>query len=142
MLTVLIPSHNEGTIADGSAQITETLESLAAQSYQPDRIVVIADNCSDDTVELAQISGATVFETVNNADKKAGALNQWLRTNLPTLPDSDLVMVMDADSALYPDFLENALEYIAGGYHAVGGVFLGKPGGGFIGMLQRNEYAR
>jgi len=28
------------------------------------------------------------------------------------------------------------------GYHAVGGVFLGKDGGGFVGMLQRNEYAR
>lgn len=142
MLTVLIPSHNEGTIADGSAQITETLESLAVQTNRPDRIVVIADNCNDDTIELATASGANVFETVNNTDKKAGALNQWLRANLPTLPDDDLVMVMDADSALYPDFLENALSYIAQGYHAVGGVFLGKPGGGFIGMLQRNEYAR
>lgn len=142
MLTILIPSHNEGTKPNGSVQITETLTSLAQQTYKPDRIIVIADNCVDDTVELAIKNGTEVFETVNNSDKKAGALNQWLNANLSQLTDDDLVMIMDADSSLYNDFLENALVYIRQGYHAVGGVFLGKPGGGFVGMLQRNEYAR
>jgi Glycosyltransferases, probably involved in cell wall biogenesis len=103
---------------------------------------VIADNCTDDTVDHARAAGAMVFETVGNTEKKAGALNQWLDDNLQQLPSDDLVMVMDADSVLAPDFLENALRYQDKGYHAVGGVFLGKEGGGFIGSLQRNEYAR
>jgi biofilm PGA synthesis N-glycosyltransferase PgaC len=144
MLTVLIPAHNEGHKVNSTAppQITETLESLDNQTVRPDRIIVLADNCTDDTIELAQQGCVEVFETVGNIDKKAGALNQWLNTHLSELTQSDLVMVMDADSALNPDFLDNALGYIAKGYHAVGGVFLGKEGGGFVGTLQRNEYAR
>lgn len=135
-LTVLVPAHNE---AD---QILSTLAALTAQTRQPTTVVVVADNCTDETAELARRAGVTVFETTANADKKAGALNQWLDTFLICEHPSDLIMVMDADSALYPDFIEKALTYIDRGRHAVGGVFLGKPGGGFVGMLQRNEYAR
>lgn len=164
VLTILIPSHNEGSkgaetsvkytrVIGGkkyrlsemrpiTPQIVETLRSLAVQTLRPDRIVVIADNCTDDTEQLALREGAEVFRTTGNAHKKAGALNQWLDANLAAMADDDLVMVMDADSSLNPDFLETALGYIAKGYHAVGGVFQGKEGGGFVGMLQRNEYAR
>lgn len=109
---------------------------------QPDRVVVIADNCTDDTTDLAREAGADVFVTTRNENKKAGALNQWLDRHLQSLPDEHLVMVMDADSELDPDFLEQSLGYVAQGYHAVGGVFLGKDGGGLVGMFQRNEYAR
>lgn len=153
MLTILIPAHNEGARASKgvtgrhaagrwTAPIADTLASLRMQTVQPDRIVVIADNCSDDTVELAQQAGVDVFETIDNTAKKAGGLNQWLDSHLADMPKDDLVMVMDADSSLSVDFLENALMYVARGYHAVGGVFLGKEGGGLVGMLQRNEYAR
>ncbi|GAA4093312.1 hypothetical protein GCM10022214_64110 [Actinomadura miaoliensis] len=52
-------------------------------------------------------------------------------------------MVMDADSALDPGFVRHGLAYLASGRHAaVGGTFTGKPGGGLVGMFQRNEYAR
>ncbi len=135
--TILIPAHNEAT------SILETLTSLRNQTTRPARIVVIADNCVDDTVSLAQQGGAEVFETQGNTNKKAGALNQWLDANLSGLPDESLVMVMDADSSLDSAFVSNAMEYIiTKGFDACGGVFQGKPGGGFVGMLQRNEYAR
>lgn len=86
MLTILIPSHNEGTKPNGSVQITETLTSLAQQTYKPDRIIVIADNCVDDTVELAIKNGTEVFETVNNSDKKSRSIEpvaerQFVATN-------------------------------------------------------------
>lgn len=140
-LTVLVPAHNEGT-RDGSAQITETLQSLRRQSSRPDRVVVIADNCVDDTVELALAHGAEVFVTEGNVHKKAGALNQWLDLHVAEQDDDSLIMVMDADSVLDESFLTHAGRYLERGYQAVGGVFLGKTGGGFVGMLQRNEYAR
>ena len=44
----------------------------------PGRIVVVADNCTDDTAEIARQHGCEVFTTVSNTDKKAGALNQAL----------------------------------------------------------------
>ncbi len=69
-LVVLIPAHDE------AANIAATLTALQQQTRRPDRVVVIADNCTDDTVAIARAHGAEVYETVGNTDKKAGALNQ------------------------------------------------------------------
>ena len=93
-LTVLVPAHNE---AQG---IAATLTSLTAQSRSPERIIVVADNCTDDTVAIARRCGAEVIESVDNVHKKAGALNQALARILPTQGENDLVMVMDADTVL------------------------------------------
>jgi cellulose synthase/poly-beta-1,6-N-acetylglucosamine synthase-like glycosyltransferase len=83
-----------------------------------------------------------VFETVENQYKKAGALNQALELLLPELGDEDAILVMDADSFLAPSFLLEARRRLRGNVGGVGGVFTGRAGGGFVGMLQRNEYAR
>ena len=192
-ITVLVPAHDE---AD---QIAATLEGLRRQTLPPTRVVVVADNCSDETVAIARAAGAEVFETVGNGDKKAGALNQaWsLRfrrladgdrraaerraddrrrasgatagperragarrsdsdrrepagdrrsdpTGRPDAADDDLVLVQDADSSLDEGFLEGAARHVQSDDRlgAVGGTFRGDPGGGLVGHLQRNEYAR
>ncbi|MDI2126773.1 glycosyltransferase [Yinghuangia seranimata] len=136
-ITALVPAHNE------EDQIGDTIDSLLAQKRPPERIIVIADNCSDSTVEIARGRGVDVFETVGNQHKKAGGLNQVLDRLLPVLGPRDAVLVMDADSTLGPEFLSHGLERLATGeFGGVGGTFTGKPGGGFVGMLQRNEYAR
>jgi cellulose synthase/poly-beta-1,6-N-acetylglucosamine synthase-like glycosyltransferase len=134
---VLIPSYNEeGCIGDA-------LYSVWTQSRLPDRVIVVADNCSDGTAAVARIWDAEVYETVNNRHKKAGALNQALGDVLLGLKDEDAVLVMDADSLLDEKFVEHALRKLScGSYGGVGGTFSGRSGGGFVGMLQRNEYAR
>lgn len=144
-LTVLIPAHKAGWMEGSETpQIVETIESLNAQTRPPERIIVLANNggLNDGTIEISRDAGAEVVQVPPNPDKKAGALNHWLHANLAGLDDEDLVLVMDADSALNPDFIARALDYITQGYHAVGGIFQGKAGGGFVGALQRNEYAR
>ncbi|MGA4543977.1 glycosyltransferase family 2 protein [Uniformispora flossi] len=136
-ITALVPAHNE------EDQIGDTIDSLLAQQRPPERIIVIADNCRDRTIEIAHAKGVDVYETVENQHKKAGGLNQVLDRLLPDLGPLDAVLVMDADSTLGPEFLGHGLERLATGQWAgVGGTFTGKPGGGFVGMLQRNEYAR
>lgn len=145
MLTVLVPAHKAGHMeGSDTPQIVETIQSLQSQTTKPDRIIVLANNggLTDGTIEVSQAAGAEVVAVPPNPDKKAGALNYWLGRQLESLDDQDLILVMDADSALNPDFIENGLKYINKGYHCVGGIFLGKEGGGFVGMLQRNEYAR
>jgi cellulose synthase/poly-beta-1,6-N-acetylglucosamine synthase-like glycosyltransferase len=134
---VLIPSYNEeGCIGDA-------LYSVWTQSRLPDRVIVVADNCSDGTAAVARIWDAEVYKTVNNRHKKAGALNQALGDVLLGLKDEDAVLVMDADSLLDEKFVEHALRKLScGSYGGVGGTFSGRSGGGFVGMLQRNEYAR
>ena len=136
-VTVLIPAHNEvGCIVDA-------LYSVWTQSRLPDRVIVVADNCSDGTAAVARIWEAEVYETVNNRHKKAGALNQVLGDVLLALKVEDAVLVMDADSFLDEKFVEHALSKLScGSYGGVGGTFSGRSGGGFVGMLQRNEYAR
>lgn len=137
-LVALIPAHNE------QAGIAQTLTSLAAQTRPADRTIVISDNCTDNTATIAKTHGVEVFTTTGNTSKKAGALNQALAVILPTLADDDLILVQDADSALVNTFIHDALTHLHADQNlgAVGGVFSGGPGGGFVGHLQRNEYAR
>ena len=135
-ITVLVPAHNE------EGGIAATLESLMAQTRRPDEIVVVADNCTDRTAEIARSLGATVLTTVDNRHKKAGALNQALAGILPAAAEEDAILVMDADSELNLDWIAAAVARLEDGYDACGGTFTGRKGGGFVGMLQRNEYAR
>ena len=93
-ITVLVPAHNEAGCIAG------TLASLLSQSHRPERVVVVADNCTDATEDIATSLGVEVFRTVGNTRKKAGALNQALRELLPHRGQNDLVMVMDADTTL------------------------------------------
>ena len=136
--TVLVPAHDE------EAVLGATLDSLADQVRPPDRVLVIADNCSDATVEVARGRGVEVVETVDNGDKKAGALNQQLARLLPTADVDDVVLVMDADSTINPDFLEVALGLLERDPDliAVGGLFYGEGGGRLVGQFQRNEFTR
>ncbi|MEO6998099.1 MAG: glycosyltransferase family 2 protein, partial [Terracoccus sp.] len=134
-ILALIPAHNE---ANG---IAATITSLRQQSHPPDRIVVVADNCTDDTATIATDGGAEVFTTQGNTARKAGALNQAI-SSLPDLPEH--VLVMDADTTLAPQFVQTALRRFRGdrGLAAVGGIFSGPPPSGMLETAQGNEFAR
>ncbi|HSP52329.1 MAG TPA: glycosyltransferase family 2 protein [Cryobacterium sp.] len=137
-VTVLVPAHNE------EASIFATLSSLLAQSHRPERVVVVADNCTDRTVDIARSLGVEIFESRENTHKKAGALNQVLKTVLPGQGDNDLIMVLDADTTLDDGFLAAAVSRFTSdrALMAVGGLFYGEEGSGLLGQCQRNEYIR
>ncbi|WP_160667851.1 glycosyltransferase family 2 protein [Pseudarthrobacter sp. ATCC 49987] len=137
-VTVLIPAHNE------EASLPSTLASLLAQSHRPDRIIVVADNCTDSTADAARRAGVEVIESVGNTQKKAGALNQALTGLLPGQGENDVVMVMDADTQLDDGFLAAAVTRFTEdrALMAVGGLFYGEEGHGLLGQFQRNEYIR
>ncbi len=137
-VTVLIPAHNE------ERSLPFTLASLNQQSHRPGRIIVVADNCTDATVSVARTAGVEVVESVDNTDKKAGALNQVLGWLLPEQSDNDVVMIMDADTTLDDGFLAETVRRMSAdrGLMAVGGLFYGEEGNGLLGEFQRNEYIR
>jgi cellulose synthase/poly-beta-1,6-N-acetylglucosamine synthase-like glycosyltransferase len=102
-LTVLVPAHNEADF------IQRCVESLKHQDYPEERreLVVIADNCTDRTAELAGAAGATVL--VRTAPKARGkgqalrwAIDDILRRTGP-LPDG--FVVVDGDSVADRDLL-------------------------------------
>jgi cellulose synthase/poly-beta-1,6-N-acetylglucosamine synthase-like glycosyltransferase len=99
-LVVIVPAHNE------EDQIAATLTSLLAQSVPATQIVVVSDNSSDRTVEIARTFPVTVMETVDNPHRKAGALNQAWTMHCQ---DSEYVFTMDADTILSPDFFALAI---------------------------------
>jgi cellulose synthase/poly-beta-1,6-N-acetylglucosamine synthase-like glycosyltransferase len=137
-ITVLIPAHNE------EMSLPHTLNSLTSQTRPPERIIVVADNCTDGTVKIAESMGFEAYETVNNSHRKGGALNQILEIILPSMTHKDVILVMDADSQINDTFLESAAQYFKNfpKLDAVGGVFYGEDGHGVIGQFQRNEYTR
>lgn len=136
MIIALIPAHNE------QGCITQAIESLKTQEHPPDKIYVVADRCTDQTVPRAIAAGASIIPIAENHHKKAGALNQALDLTLPGLADSDSVLVQDADTRLSPSFTATASAALTGDVGAVGGIFYGEPGASILGAIQRNEYTR
>lgn len=97
-LAVLVPAHNE---APG---IRQTLESITQDLRPQDRLVVVADNCTDDTATVARATGATVIERSNTKQRGKGfALDHGLNHLKPSPPD--VVIFMDADCDIQPGSL-------------------------------------
>lgn len=95
-VTVLIPAHN------AARQIARTVVSVRTQTRQADRILVAADNCSDDTAARARAAGADVVEV------SGGSKAKCQNAALPFI-DTDLVLPLDDDTVLAPDYLEKLL---------------------------------
>jgi cellulose synthase/poly-beta-1,6-N-acetylglucosamine synthase-like glycosyltransferase len=89
-IAVLVPAHDE------SKQILPTISDIISQLREGDRLVVIADNCSDDTATVAAAAGAEVV--VRNDPGNVGkgyALDFGLRYLSAQPPN--IVIVIDAD---------------------------------------------
>lgn len=87
---VLVPAHNEST------GITPTLQAIVPQLTEADRLLVIADNCDDDTAAVARLAGAQVVERHDPHRRGKGyALDFGLQCLASDPPD--VVVVIDAD---------------------------------------------
>jgi cellulose synthase/poly-beta-1,6-N-acetylglucosamine synthase-like glycosyltransferase len=90
-VAIVIPAHNE---AHGLAR---TLRLLKSQIRAGDRILVVADNCADQTAAIARESGVEVLERFDDANRGKGfALEagvRYLEHNSPP----DIVVFLDAD---------------------------------------------
>jgi 1,2-diacylglycerol 3-beta-glucosyltransferase len=95
----VVPAHNE------SAGIGDTVASLLAVDYPSDlfEVVVVADNCSDDTADVARLAGATVM--VRNDAQKRGKGYALDHAFSATPPEVDAVVVIDADTLVSPNLL-------------------------------------
>jgi biofilm PGA synthesis N-glycosyltransferase PgaC len=100
----LVPARNEPGIA-------ATVASLLGQTHPP-YVVVVANNCTDDTAERARAAGAYVIDMPDNPGRKAGALNYGLTALDDELADGDAVVIMDADSVITSTFIADALPHL------------------------------
>ena len=89
-VAVLIPAHDEASV------IVETLAALKPQLAQEDRVLVVADNCSDDTAALARSMGAEVVERTNVILRGKGFALDFGVRYLEAVPP-EVLLIVDAD---------------------------------------------
>ena len=116
-LAVVVPAHDEERL------IAACIASLRAQSYPSElyRIVVVADNCSDRTAEVAQAAGAEVMVRTSALDArgKGQALRWAMDALLSAAGAPDAVVVVDADSVCEPGMLSALQQELAAGHGVV-----------------------
>lgn len=109
-LAIVVPAHNE------AAGIARTLRNLLrlAKFDGATEVVVVADNCDDDTAKIAQYCGARVVVRQNPEQRGKGyALNHAFQILLKE--DFALFAVVDADSKAASNFLTALREHFARG---------------------------
>jgi hypothetical protein len=95
----LVPAHNEERVIGG------TLAALAAAARPGDRVLVVADRCTDRTADLARAAGAEVLERGPDQVPGRAAARQDGLDLAVAQDDWDAVLFIDADSVVSPDFL-------------------------------------
>ena len=114
----IIPAHNEAKV------IRNLIDSLQNQNYPKELIdiYVIADNCTDNTAEIARDAGAIVYERNDPKKKTKGYAMQWfLNKKIEENADYDAFFVFDADNIVMPDFTVNMNKKLCQGEEIVQG---------------------
>lgn len=116
-IAILIAARNE------EAVIGNLLDSINAQDYDKELLhpIVIADNCTDGTAQLARRHGATVFERFNKEKIGKGyaldyAIDNLRKSNI--WESFDGVIVLDADNILKENFVTEMNKTFSDGYEA------------------------
>ena len=90
-IVAMVPVYN------GAAGLGPAIESLLAQTWPIDEIVVMPNGCTDNTSEVAHRYPVTVWDLPKDPHKKAGVLNKGWRKYCQ---DADFVVCIDDDTRL------------------------------------------
>lgn len=105
---ILMPAHNEALV------IANTLENLKRQLGDNDSLVVIADNCSDNTAELVRQHGLFAIERQSDSERGKGYALAFGMEYLKGLPQApDMVVIVDADCLLADNALAQLKNQVA-----------------------------
>ena len=101
-IAILIPAHNE------EHSLPATLVALRSEVRDGDRIVVVADNCTDATASLALRQGAEVAERNDPARRGKGFAMDFGLRHLAANPP-EVVVVIDADCIVSKGALDDLI---------------------------------
>jgi cellulose synthase/poly-beta-1,6-N-acetylglucosamine synthase-like glycosyltransferase len=97
--TIVMPAHDEvGTIE-------HTLAVTLAQVSDHGSVLVVADNCTDETAAVSAAAGAKVIKRTNPAQRGKGYALDFAMRSLASHPP-DVVVILDADCTPTPGTIE------------------------------------
>ena len=113
---VLICARNEERV------IELPVRSIQASSYPSDmrKVIVLADNCTDRTAEIARSAGATVWEKTTPSSGKGDVLS-WGVERLRREGGFDAVAVFDADNTVFDGWFDAVNDALNDGESVVTG---------------------
>jgi cellulose synthase/poly-beta-1,6-N-acetylglucosamine synthase-like glycosyltransferase len=91
-VVIIVPAHNEEAI------LGPKLAGLQSAALGRARILVVADNCTDSTAEIARQSGTDVIERFDPERRGKGFALDYARRHLEAEPPQ-IVIIIDADCA-------------------------------------------
>lgn len=101
---ILIPAHNE------SLGIINTLLSAKSEINEGDVVLVVADNCTDNTAQVAKENGAICIERENTKNIGKGHALQFGIDYIKDMSEVfHTIVVMDADCIFAPNCLNELL---------------------------------
>ena len=117
-LAILIAARNESQV------IHNLINSLNAQDYPKDsyKIFLVADNCTDNTAEIARAHGAVVYERQNQVEKGKGYALDYLIKAIERdygVDFYDAYVVFDADNTAEPNYLTEMNKVFSSGCEVV-----------------------
>ena len=89
-VVILMPAHNEAAI------IAETVKAVLPALPANSTLLIVADNCTDETAQIARESGATVIERTDPGQRGKGYALAFGKQHLEQAPP-DCVIILDAD---------------------------------------------
>ena len=115
---VLISARNESNV------IGQLLDSINTQTYNSDLVdvYVVADNCTDNTAEIARAHGANVYEREDKVYVGKGYALNYILNEIRAKFGSDHYdgyFVFDADNVLDPHYIEEMNKTFCSGYDAL-----------------------
>lgn len=117
---IVVPAHNE------ELSIATTVAALRAEADGIAELLVVADNCTDRTSELARAAGARVIVRTNPSLRGKGFALAFAREELAKSPPS-VVIVIDADCRIDRASLTALIDAVAARSDPVQSVNLLRP---------------
>jgi cellulose synthase/poly-beta-1,6-N-acetylglucosamine synthase-like glycosyltransferase len=105
-LAVLIPAHNEETT------LGSTLDAIVPQLLAGERLLVVADNCDDNTAAVARAHGADVVERFDASHLGKGYALDFGMKQLEADPP-EVVVLTDADCIMNVGAIDALIQQVA-----------------------------
>jgi cellulose synthase/poly-beta-1,6-N-acetylglucosamine synthase-like glycosyltransferase len=131
---ILMPAHDE------AAGIGAFVRSLAPHLGESLRLLVVADNSTDGTAEVARAAGATVIERFDTALRGKGHALDFGRAHLLSDPP-DCVVILDADCEMEGDGLARLVDHCVATGRPVQSCYLMRSEASDPAMVQISNFA-